>query len=99
MSRENRRKALSAALGLLGLLAASGTAAAWELPLDRWHFQGAEIGRLWQQAWSGVGEILGVAATVLVPDAGQGQSPSSATNALGTPGNNSEHSAGIDPNG
>lgn len=99
MSRENRRKVLGAALGLLWLLAGSGTAAAWDSPLDRWHFQSAEIGRFWQEAWSGVQAIWSKTNFGGEPDSGQTSTTAPGPANPSDPENHAEHSVGIDPNG
>lgn len=100
MSRENRMKVLGVALGLFGLLAPSGPAAAWELSLDGWYAQGEAVGQFWQLAWSGVQSIWG--ATSLGSDPNYAGEPGPAPLDSGTQcvsGDCAEHSAGIDPNG
>jgi hypothetical protein len=99
MSREKRKRALGVALGLFGLLATSGTAAAWELALDGRQVQSTELVSFWQQAWFGVREFLGVATSATAPDSGQPQSPPSEPSTPGDADNHAGHSVIIDPNG
>lgn len=85
-------------LGLLGLLAASGTANAWELRVAD-YTQGAGIGRFLQQTWSGIQAIWSKANFDGEPDYGQTSIASPAPGISSDPENHAEHSVGIDPNG